>query len=96
MTSAAKPFLAILAITLALCLATMPTAGDERTNAASPAAPASPPAAGCWAQAGRVLGGFWGAIGATAISPWVAGSAWSTYTAVINNEPKDDDGHLLC
>lgn len=96
MSSTARSVLTILALACLLCLATMPSQQPETLVAAEAPANHSDSGGRCWAQAGRVVGGFWGALAATAISPWAAGSAWIAYSGLLNNEPKDNDGNFLC
>lgn len=96
MSSTARSVLPILVMACLLCLATMPSQQPETPVAAEAPAIHSDSSGGCWSQAGRVVGGFWGALAATAISPPAAGSAWIAYSGLLNNEPKDDDGNFLC
>lgn len=67
-------------------------------TAAKIAAPLLRPAVAgeCWAQAGRVIGGLWGSIIATAANPWMAAIAWSQYFGQLSKEQKDKYGNLAC
>jgi len=50
----------------------------------------------CWAQTGRVVGGFYGAIGTTIVSPWAGAAAWATYLGTVAQEKKDKYGNFVC
>jgi len=50
----------------------------------------------CWAQTGRVVGGFYGAIGATIASPWAGAAAWASYLGSVAQEKKDKYGNFVC
>jgi hypothetical protein len=50
----------------------------------------------CWAQAGRVVGGFFGSIGATIASPWWGAAAWSGYLGQMAQEKRTASGDFAC
>lgn len=56
-----------------------------------PAAPGE-----CWAQAGRVIGGFWGGMIATAANPILAAFYWMQYLGNMSKEEKDKYGNFAC
>lgn len=50
----------------------------------------------CWAQVGRVVGGFYGALIATAAGPFAAAAAWAVYLGTLSQEKRDEMGNLAC
>lgn len=51
----------------------------------------------CWAQAGRVVGGLWGAIYKTVSGgPVGAVAGWASYGAAMAKEKKDKNGNFIC
>lgn len=90
-----------VALALAVGLAAAPAA----TAASVTASPAHPTRAimlpsrdlgPCWAQAGRLVGGFFGSIAATVANPFGGAAAWATYLGGVANEPRTSDGDFAC
>ena len=50
----------------------------------------------CWAQAGRLVGGYFTAVGATIANPFLGGAAWANYLGGVANEPRTSDGDFAC
>lgn len=50
----------------------------------------------CWAQAGRVIGGFYGALISSAASPWAAAALFAAYLGQMSQEKKDKYGNFAC
>ncbi|MEW2459971.1 MULTISPECIES: hypothetical protein [Microbacterium] len=50
----------------------------------------------CWAQAGRVVGGFFGSIGVTIVSPGWSVAAWAAYLGQIAQEKRTSTGDFAC
>lgn len=50
----------------------------------------------CWAQAGRVVGGFWGALISSAVTPWAAAAYWAAYLGAMAAENKTPAGDFAC
>ncbi|MFD7872313.1 hypothetical protein ACFV3I_17655 [Microbacterium sp. NPDC059771] len=50
----------------------------------------------CWAQAGRVVGGFFGSIGATIVSPGWSVAAWAAYLGQVAQEKRTSTGDFAC
>lgn len=50
----------------------------------------------CWAQAGRVIGGFWGALISSAVTPWAAAAYFTAYLGAMAAEKKDAHGNFAC
>ncbi|MBP3978935.1 hypothetical protein [Microbacterium sp. BLY] len=50
----------------------------------------------CWAQAGRVVGGFFGSIGATIASPGWGAAAWAGYLGQMAQEKRTRSGNFAC
>ena len=50
----------------------------------------------CWAQAGRVVGGFWVAVGTTIAQPWAGVPAWAAYGGALAGEKKTKSGSFAC
>jgi hypothetical protein len=50
----------------------------------------------CWAQAGRLIGGFYGSLIATAATPWAAAAAWAAYLGSVSQEKRDKYGNFAC
>lgn len=50
----------------------------------------------CWAQAGRVVGGLYGSLIASASNPWAAAAAWAAYLGSLSQEKRDKAGNFAC
>lgn len=50
----------------------------------------------CWAQAGRLIGGFYGSLIASATNPWAAWAAWTAYLGSVSQEKRDKAGNFAC
>lgn len=50
----------------------------------------------CWAQAGRLVGGFYGALGTTVVNPVLGGAAWVSYLGQVGQEKRTKKGNFAC
>ena len=50
----------------------------------------------CWAQAGRLVGGFYGALGTTIVNPVLGGAAWVSYLGQVGQEKRTKKGNFAC
>lgn len=90
---------AIIALTISSALV-VPTAASASTVSSEavtvsrtvPARDLGP----CWAQAGRLVGGFFGSIGATAANPALGAAAWAAYLGQVAQEKRTKSGDFAC
>lgn len=50
----------------------------------------------CWAQAGRLVGGFFGSIVATVANPFGGTAAWMAYFGQVAQEKRTESGDFAC
>lgn len=50
----------------------------------------------CWAQAGRVVGRFYGSSIVSASNPFAAAAAWAAYLGSWSQEKRDEAGSFAC
>lgn len=50
----------------------------------------------CWAQVGRVIGGYYGGLLTTITAPWAAIPIWAAYLGTLSQEKRDKMGNLAC
>lgn len=96
-TSRAAGIVAALVLSSALVMPTAASASTISSESVSvsriaPARDLGP----CWAQAGRLVGGFFGAIGATAANPFLGGAAWAAYLGQVAQEKRTKSGNFAC
>ena len=99
------------ALSLALMVGSVPAYASEvsRTEAAAPVSIQTVVASDvatrlvpqrdlgpCWAQAGRLVGGFFGSIGASIANPWWGAAAWAGYLGSVAQEPRTANGDFAC
>jgi hypothetical protein len=50
----------------------------------------------CWAQAGRLVGGFVGSAAATVVNPGLGAAAWAAYLGQVAQEKRTKSGNFAC
>ena len=89
---------AALALTAGLLLAPVAHAAESVSDQAGPGTwgTTARDLGPCWAQAGRVVGGFFGAVGSTIVSPWGSVPIWAGYLGNVAGEKKTPEGVFAC